>query len=402
MRVFRHFRAAIVLASAAVAPACGGPGTAAVAADAAPQSVVVATVEKKEVRRSIEVVGTLAADEEVTVSSEVEGRVVRIAADLGDRVTAGQALVALDPEKLQYRLDQQRATLGRAMARYGVADLTQALPAIDRTPDVQRAAAELEQANLAFRRASELGRQKLLPQQQMDDADANLKTKKAAYESALQGSRNLRADIDAEQANLKLAEAALRDATIRAPFDAYVQKRLVSPGEFVKAQTAVMTLVRIDPLKLTAEVPEKMAPWVKVGQSMTLAVEAMPGAGITGRIARLSPAVNPQTRAFPLEGRVPNTAGNLKPGGFARVHIVTDLVEQVLTVPASALQYRYGVNRVFVVNGDRLRATEIKIGDRVGERVEVVSGVNAGESIAAKDVEQLVDGARVTIQPARQ
>jgi membrane fusion protein (multidrug efflux system) len=235
----------------------------------------------------------------------------------------------------------------------------------------------------------------------MDDADAMLKSKKAAYESALQGSRNLRADIDSERANLKLAEASFRDGTIRAPFDAYVQKRLVSPGEFVKTQTAVMSLVKIDPLKLTAEVPEKMAAWVKVGQSLTLAVEAMPNAAVAGHIARLSPAVNPQTRSFPIEGRVPNPGGRLKPGGFARVHITTDLVEHVLTVPAAALQYRYGVNRVFVVKGNRLRATEITIGDRVGERVEVVGGVAAGEPIAAKDVETLADGALVASQPAR-
>ena len=70
-------------------------------------------------------------------------------------------------------------------------------------------------------------------------------------------------------------------------------------------------------------------------------------------------------------------------------------------MPATALQYRYGVNRVFVVKGDRLRATEIKIGDRLGERVEVVGGVAAGETIAATDVETLADGARVTSQPAR-
>jgi len=390
-----------VLAAAALAAGCDRTTSAAVPTDAPPQAVVVVNVETHELRRSIDVVGTLAADEEVTVSSEVEGRVLRIAADLGDRVTAGQPLVVLDPEKLQYRLDQQRAALGRAMARYGVADLSVALPAIEGTPDVQRAAAELELAGQAFRRATELHRQSLLPQQQMDDADAMLKAKKAAYESALQGSRNLRADIDAERANLKLAEAALRDATIRAPFDAFVQRRLVSPGEFVKTQTAVMSLVKVDPLKLRAEVPEKMAPWVKVGQSLTLAVEAMPGADITGQIARLSPAVNPQTRSFPLEGRVPNPDGRLKPGGFARVHIVTDLVEHVLTVPAVALQYRYGVNRVFVVKGDRLHATEIKIGDRVGERVEVIGGVTAGQPIAAADVDKLTDGARVAPQPAR-
>ena len=366
-------------------------------ADEGPLPIAVAKVQAKEVRRTIDVTGTLAAEEQVTVSSEVEGRVLKIAADLGDRVSAGQALVVLDPERLQDRLDQQRAALGRALARYGVIDRDAPLPEIERTPDVQKALAERAQAEQAFRRAEELRKQELLPQQLFDDADATLKAKRADYESALQSARNLRADIDAERATLKLAEAALRDSTIRAPFDAYVQRRLVSLGEFVKNQTAVMALVKVDPLKLTAEVPEKMAAWVKVGQALSLTVEAQPGTPVTGEIARLSPAVNPQTRAFPLEGRVPNPGGQLKPGSFARVHIVTDLVERVLTVPANALQDRYGVNRIFVVQGDRLRATEIKVGDRVGERIEVVSGVDAGVSIAAKDVERLADGQKITV-----
>jgi RND family efflux transporter MFP subunit len=389
--------AVVLLLTSALGTGCGPTGAAAVKSDAPPQPISVTKVQADDVRRAIDVVGTLAAVEEVTVSSEVEGRVVRIAADLGDRVVAGQPLVVLDPEKLQYRLDQQRAALSRAMARYGVSDLSAPLPVIEKTPDVQRAAAELAQAEQAFRRAAELQRRSLIAQQQLDDADAMQKTKRAGYEAAVQSARNLRADIDAEHANLKLAEAQLRDASIRAPFDAYVEKRLVSLGEFVKTQTAVMSLVKIDPLKLTAEVPERMAPWVKVGQSLSLVVDAQPHTPVTGTIARVSPAVNPQTRAFPLEGRVPNPGGRLKPGGFARVHIVTDLIERVLTVPANALQYRYGVNRVFVVKGDRLRATEIKIGDRLGERVEVVGGVAAGEPIAAADVEKLIDGARVTV-----
>jgi RND family efflux transporter MFP subunit len=394
-----RFRSHLVLFSccATLAAGCGRTGAAAVKTESTPQPIVITTVEAHDVRRAIDVVGTLAAEEEVTVSSEVEGRVVKIAADLGDRVSAGQPLVVLDPEKLQYRLDQQRAALSRAMARYGVSDLSAPLPAVEQTPDVAKAAAERDQAEQAFRRASELQKRSLIAQQQLDDADATLKAKRATYEAAVQGARNLRADIDAEQANLKLAEAHVRDAAIRAPFDAYVQKRLVSLGEFVKTQTAVMTLVKVDPLKLTAEVPEKMAPWVRVGQPIALAVEALPNTSINGVIARLSPAVNPQTRAFPLEGRVPNAGGKLKPGGFARVHITTDFVEKVLTIPAVALQYRYGVNRVFVVDGDKLRAVEIKVGDRLDDRVEVVSGVSAGATIAAADVEKLADGARISI-----
>ena len=140
-----------VVAAAALAAACDRTTSAAVPTDAPPQAVVVANVETHELRRSIDVVGTLAADEEVTVSSEVEGRVRRIAADLGDRVTAGQALVVLDPEKLQYRLDQQRAALGRAHGALRRRRSVGALPAIEATPDVQRAAAELELAGQAFR-----------------------------------------------------------------------------------------------------------------------------------------------------------------------------------------------------------------------------------------------------------
>jgi RND family efflux transporter MFP subunit len=370
---------------------------AAVAADSAPTRIVVAKVQKVNVRRAVDVVGTLTAFEQVTVSSEVEGKVVRILADLGDRVTAGQPLVELDREKLEYHLAQQQAAVERAMAKYGVSDPAAELPAIERTPDVQKAAAELAQADQNYARAAELHRTNLVPKQQLDDADVAVKTKRANYDAALQGARNLRADIAAERASLQLAQRELRDGIIRAPFDAYVERRLVSPGQFVRVQTAIAALVKVDPLKLTAEIPERLAPWVKIGQRLSLVIEAFPDKPREGTVARISPAANPQTRAFPLEGEVPNKDGQLKPGTFARVHIETDRVEHILTVPANSLQYRYGVNRVFVVSGDRLQSKEIKIGDRLGERVEVIDGINADEPIVATDVDKLSDGVRVTV-----
>jgi len=92
---------------------------------------------------------------------------------------------------------------------------------------------------------------------------------------------------------------------------------------------------------------------------------------------------------------VPNRDVMLKPGTFARVHIETARIDQVITLPYEALQYRYGVNRVFVVEGDRLAARELKIGDRAGDRVEIVSGVKAGDAVALTDVEKLIDGLKV-------
>jgi RND family efflux transporter MFP subunit len=333
------------------------------------------------------------------VRQQTEGAVSRILADLGDRVKAGQPLIELDAEKLQYSLEQQKAALARALAKYGGSDPAR-LPPTEQTPDVQKAAAELAQAKQAFQRADELHKRQLVPKQTLDDAEATLRAKQAGYESAVQNSRNLRADIDGSSATLKLADRELRDATIRAPFDGYVQKRMVSPGEYVKAQAPVMSIVRLDPLKVIAEIPEAMAPWVAVGQPVDLRVDAFPDTVLHGKMSRISPAVNTQTRAFPFEALVPNADAKLKPGTFVRVRLATSRQEQVLTLPYSALQYRYGVNRAFVLKGDRLSAQEVKIGDRIGDRVEILSGVGPSDEVATSDVDNLADGLRVTTKPS--
>ena len=156
-------------------------------------------VRQDSVRRTLEVVGTLAAEDQVTVSSEVDGVVRRVLADLGDRVTAGQQLVELDREKLQYNLDQQRAAHARSLTKYGATD-AEHLPRIEDTPDARRASAELAQAKQMLERATELHRRQLIPQQTLDDAETTLRLKTAAYDAALQEAKNLQADIDASEA----------------------------------------------------------------------------------------------------------------------------------------------------------------------------------------------------------
>jgi multidrug efflux pump subunit AcrA (membrane-fusion protein) len=387
-----------VLATACSATACSKTETAqARGRDDAAKPVKVERVREDTVHRSVDVVGTLAAVDEVTVASEAEGRVNKLLADLGDRVRAGQTLVELDREKPQYVLEQQKAALARALARFGASD-PRNLPPIERTPDVQKAQAELVQAKQAFDRADQLHKRQLVPRQTLDDAQAVLQAKQASYDAALQNAKNLRADIDASEASMKLADRQLRDADIRAPFDGYVQKRLVNLGEYVKVQTPVMAVVRVDPLKVTAEIPERMAPWIKVGEPVELHVDAYPDKAIAGRLSRISPSVNAATRAFPFEALVPNVEGFLKPGTFARVHVESGKVDRVLTLSYAALQYRYGVNRVFVVDSDHLVARELKTGERVGDRIEVVSGVNPGETVAVSDVDKLVDGMKVAVR----
>lgn len=388
---------AIVAALALGAVGCSRSETAqARGGEHAAKPVRVEAVRRDSVRRAVDVVGTLAAVDQVTISSEADGKVSRILADLGDRVTAGQVLIKIDSEKQQYTYDQQQATLARALAQYGASD-PQNLPDIEKTPDAQRANADLVQATQAFDRANELFKRTLVSQQALDDARAALQSKRAIYNAALQNGKNLRASIQASEATMKLAGRQLRDTDIRAPFDGFVEKRLVNLGELVKTQMPVMAVVRLNPLKVIAEIPEKMAPWISAGQAVDLQVDAYQGRKFTGRVSRISPGVNASTRAFPFEALVPNTDTVLKPGTFARVHIESGKIDDVLSVPYAALQYRYGVNRVFVVNGDKLAMRELSVGERLGDRIEVVSGVKAGERVAVTDVDTLADGAAVAV-----
>src|SRR5215203_5229337 len=170
IRACTHCLLAVALGVALTGCSNASTGAEATGRAAAAKAVQTETVRRDEVKRTVNISGTLAAENEVTVSSQAEGVVSRILADLGDRVSAGQILVELDREKLQYNLDQQRAALARALAKYG-ANETGQLPAIEQTPDVQRAAAELAQAKQGFDRAEELHRRQLVPKQQLDDAD---------------------------------------------------------------------------------------------------------------------------------------------------------------------------------------------------------------------------------------
>ncbi|MEO6237816.1 MAG: efflux RND transporter periplasmic adaptor subunit [Vicinamibacterales bacterium] len=359
------------------------------------QAVRMEAAQVRDVRRQVDVVGTLAAREEVVVSAEVAGRVSRVVHDLGDRVAAGTPLLELDAEKLQYRADGQRAALDQARARYGASGEGD-LPALDTVPTVVSTAAQMAAAQQQLDRATNLSSRSLLSRSDLETAQTRFFTAKAAHDQALASARQLRADIEAQSSSLRLAQREVRDAVVRAPFDGYVAERLVSPGQYVQPQAAVMRIVRLQPLKLTAEVPEKFAPWIETGRDLAVKVDAFPQQTFAGTVVRIAPGVSLKSRAFAIEGEVPNPDGKLKPGTFARVQITTDRVERAVTIPIGSVQSRYGTNRVFIVQNGQLAGREIILGDRLGDRVEVSQGLEAGTQIVAADVEQLADGMKVT------
>src|SRR5215510_3447492 len=203
-------------------------------------SVRVVPVEQRQIRRNVESVGSLFPFEEVTVSSEVEGRVEQVLADVGDHVSAGQTIVKVVPTELQLTLEQQRANLRQARARLGLPENGDDLKDVRAAAEVKKAAADLADAEQKYNRAKTLYEQGLLPKQNFDEAESRYNASRAAYDLSLQGVENLRGLLDQTRASAAIAQKKVADATIRAPFAGQVKERSVTQGQYLKVQTPVM------------------------------------------------------------------------------------------------------------------------------------------------------------------
>ena len=359
-----------------------------------PVSVRAIPVELKQLRRNVESVGSLFPLDEVTVSSEVEGRVEQVLVDVGDHVSTGQTIVKVVQTELQLTLDQQRASLQQARARLGLGDNAEEFKDVRNAPEVKKAAADLADAEQKYLRAKTLFEQGLLPKQSFDEAESRHSAAKAAYDLSVQTVENLRAALAQSKAATSLAQKKVGDSNIRAPFAGQVKERTVTQGQYLKVQTPVMVIVNIDPMRVRLRVPEKMAAWVKTGQEVSVTVEAYPGRTFKGKITRINPSVDQQTRAFEVEALIDNRESLLKPGFFVKATIPSNYVVDALFVPEEALLYVYGVYKVFVIDGNTVKEREVKIGEHSGDGVEVVEGLTQGERIAiATKGQELKEGA---------
>ena len=371
----------------------GRPG-----ASAPKPKVKTVAVEQRQQRRVVEAVGSLFAYDEVTVSSEAEGRVEEVMADVGDRVGKGQTLARVSPVEFQLTVDQQQASLRQARARLGLTETDGDLKDVRQAAEVKKAAADLTDAEQKYKRAQSLLETGVIPRQQYDEAESRYVAAKATYDLAAQQVENMRASMQQTQASLNLANKRLRDTQIRAPFAGQVKAREVTTGQYLKVQTPVMTIVNVDPLRARLSVPEKMSPWVRVGREVKLRLEAFPGREFEGRVSRINPSVDEKNRTFEIEALVSNSGGELKPGSFVKATIQSDKVDQILAIPYSAATYLFGAYKVFVLQGQTIKEREVKLGDRLGDLVEIIEGLQAGEKIAVSaGGPQLKDGMEVEI-----
>jgi RND family efflux transporter MFP subunit len=367
-------------------------------APAPTREVSVVPAVERALPRTVVATGTLAAEDQVTLSAKVAGRVETIDVDLGTRVRRGQPIAKLDQTDFKLRVEQAEAALQQARARLGLAPAgkdEQIEP--DKTAIVRQARAVLDEAKLTRDRSVKLLEQQLIARAQLDTAEANLQVAEARYQDALEEVRNRQAVLAQRRSEVELARQQLTDTVVLAPVDGAVSQRQASPGEYLAAGAPMATLVRIHPLRLRVSVPEREVSAIRVGQVVRLTIDGDPTV-YGGRVVRLAPIVQELNRTLTVEAEVPNERGVLRAGAFARAEIVTEAAQPIVTVPASSLVVFAGVEKVLVVRGGKTAEVRVQTGRRLGEDIEILDGLKRGEPVV-NNPGNLTGGQAVSVKP---
>lgn len=362
-----------------------------------PVPVRAAIVRPKNVQRIVDSVGTFYPYDEVLVSAEIEGKVDQVKVDLGDAVAEGQVLVHVSDEEQRYLLAQNEAQLRMSLEKLGLKDEKDRIADIRETPDVRRAAADLTEARQRYTRITNLVNQGIGAKIELDQATARFQAAQAAYDATVNQTRNIIQEVERFKAQLDLQRKKLRDTTVRAPFAAFVKDRQVAIGQYVRPNAPLLTLVKTDPIRLRLEVPERMAPWIKNGQTAEVSVEAFTDRKFSGKIWRIAPTVDQTKRTFVVEVLITNPRGELKPGSYARARVPTDKNERIMVVPARAVNYVLGSNKAYVINQEVIEAREVKVGDRFDGALEILEGLQEGEQVATGPLARLDTGIQVKV-----
>jgi RND family efflux transporter MFP subunit len=220
----------------------------------------------------------------------------------------------------------------------------------------------------------------------------------ARYQAAMAEVLGLRSQLSERRAQLALARQQFQDTTIRAPFSGAITRRQASLGEFLPVNAAVVTLVRQNPLRVRLGVPERQAARVQQGQSIEIRLEGVTER-FTGRVVRISPAIDAQNRSLLIEGEIPNSQGKLRPGSFVEGSIIVNADALGFAVPASAVVGFAGIDRAFVVKDGALDDRVVRTGRKLADgRVEILDGLADGERIVAKASDRMAKGQKVRVR----
>ena len=327
---------------------------------APPVMVVRATAH--DVVDQVEATGQLLAQAEATVAAQVEGQITGVLADEGSAVASGDDVIEIDPARRRLELDDARAGVAQANA-------------------------QLAEERREAQRLESLVKKGAASQARVDTART---------ESEMARTRHL-----AAAARLGLAERALDDATVAAPFDGLVSKRHVNVGEFVRAGEPLFHLVALDPIEVEFFLSETDSSRASPGQEVEVRVASFPDEVFRAEVSVVSPTIEAETRTRRVKALLANPDGRLLPGTFARVHLGVARRSGVVMVPKEALLLRSDGQILFrlAAGGDRVERVRVEIGRHRDELVEV-EGIDSGDAVVVRGQAGLVDGSPVSLRDA--
>lgn len=351
--------------------ACGGASTENGPQEAPPVAIRTAVAETQDISEYLEFTGDVESPLSVEIISKTSGRLEKL------ELVKGKKSIPV-VEGLEVKQGDQIAEVDHEVLAAEVA-LAGA--------QVQAAEVTLEEKDRENRRMESLYKEDVATEQQRDTALTEFKSAQAAVAQA--------------QAQLRLARANLAEAFIHAPMDGVVVKRHVDPGAMVGASTPIVMLEQMTPLRLMLSIPARMLPLLQAGETpVEVRLEGGGDRVFQCKVTRIFPVVNTSTRTATVEVRLDNTKDAtgrwaIYPGMYATATLRLSSREQVITMPASALVRVLDKQIAFVVDGTIARAREVTTGIRNGDRVEIVSGIAAGEEYVVMGQNKLTDGVRV-------
>ncbi len=360
--------------------ACGDRSTAGKRPVKPPVQVTTAEAALRPMEQTVSALGTLLAIDRATVSIKTTGRLRAFNVDIGSAVKAGDVLVQIEPRDYELRIKQTEALLAQARARLGLTvEGGDDKVDIEKVSTVREAKALLAEAEKNVARFRRLQLEKISSEAEMERAQAAYLVNLNRYEDSLQDAREKQAVLAQRRAELEIARQQLTDTSVRAPFDGVVQQRLTSMGEFVSSGNAVLVLVRVNPLKLRAEIPERQSSRIRSGQLVRLSVDGDTNA-YEGTLQRVSPALDERTRMLTIEAEIPNP-GHLRPGAFAKAAIVVQDPKPALVIPEDAIVTFAGTERALTIATNTAIEKRITTGRREKGFVEVLKGLRPGERV---------------------
>ncbi len=376
---------------------------AAQATSAQSSSVLVTQAKRQPLTRTLRMPATLLADEQVDLFSKTSGYLASINVDIGDRVSKGDVLAVVDVPEMVDDLRQAEAMLEATKAKVKQA---QAVTETARA-EVGRCHAEYQLEALNIQRKKELRKANAIPEQELDEAKSKFSIAEARGRIAQAGVTSGEADVMVAEAEVIQAAATMgriktlmNYATIRAPFDGVVTRRLVDHGDFVRsaadgASSPMFTVAKVDRIRISLEIPESDVPDVRIGTEVVIEIKALRDKPIQATITRTAYALDPSTRTMRAEVDLDNQNMKLLPGMYAQVDIKLESMESALVIPSKAIRVRGTELSVLVASNNIVKKMPIEIGYDDGIVAEIVGGLVGDELIITSATSAISPGVAV-------